>query len=72
MCYKQKKQIADGEKLQKIFDEYDVPEFIVDFFGQIASRAARINYWITIRDTILWLIKKNYIKIVPILNAYLK
>ena len=62
MCYKQKKQIADGEKLQKIFDEYDVPEFIVDFFGQIASRAARINYWITIRDTILWLIKKNYIK----------
>lgn len=62
MCYKQEKQKADGEKLQKIFYEYDVPEFIVDFFSQIASRAARINYWITIRDTILWLIKKNYIK----------
>ena len=62
MCYKQEKQKADGEKLQKIFDEYNVPEFIIDFFSQIASRAARINYWITIRDAILWLIKKNYIK----------
>ena len=52
MCYKQEKQKKNGEKLQAIFDEYNVPEFIVDFFGQIASRAARINYWITIRDTL--------------------
>ena len=31
MCYKQEKQKADGEKLQKIFDEYNVPEFIMIF-----------------------------------------
>ena len=61
MCYKQEKQKINGEKLQAIFDEYNVPEFIVDFFGQIASRAARINYWITIRDALSWLMEKNYI-----------
>lgn len=62
MCYKQEKQKINGEKLQKIFEEYNVPEFIVDFFSQIASRTARINYWITIRDALIWLIEKEYIK----------
>lgn len=61
MCYKEEKQKKNAEKMQNMFDEYNVPEFISDFFNQIASRAARINYWITIRDTLLWLIVKKYI-----------
>lgn len=61
MCYKQEIQRKNGEKLQAIFDEYNVPEFIIDYFSQIASRAARRNYWITIRDAILWLMENDYI-----------
>jgi hypothetical protein len=62
MCYKDEIQKINGEKLQRIINEYNVPEFIIDFFSQIASRKARINYWITIRDMLLWLIEKDYIK----------
>lgn len=61
MTYKEEKQIKLGEKLQKTFDEENVPDFIQDYFHDIASRTARINYWITIRDTLNWLISKKYI-----------
>lgn len=61
MTYKEEKQIKLGEKLQKIFDEENVPDFIQDYFQDIASRTARINYWITIRDMLNWLISKKYI-----------
>ena len=62
MCYKQEVQKKNEAKLKRAFEENHVPEFITDFFSQIASRGARINYWITIRDSLLWLIEKKYIE----------
>ncbi len=61
MCYKSEVQKRNEEKLEKIFDEYNVPEFIRDYFIQISSRAARINYWVTIKDMLLWLLNNKYI-----------
>ncbi len=68
MSYKAEVQKRNEEKLEKIFDEYSVAEFIRDFFIQISNRAARLNYWITIRDMLLWLINNNYIKAENIAN----
>lgn len=62
MCYKQELQKKNGEKLESKFKEDCTPEFIQDFFLQIASRAARITYYGTIKDLLLWLIEKSYIK----------
>lgn len=62
MCYKLEMQKKNEEKLNKMFQENKVPDFIQDYFVDIASRAARINYWITIRDTLNWLIDNKYIE----------
>lgn len=61
MCYKDEVQKKNAEKLQKKFEEDNVPGFIRDFFSQISSRAARINYWITIKDMMLWLLENESI-----------
>lgn len=62
MCYKEEVQKRNAEKLQRKFDEENVPEFIQDFFPRIASRVARINYWSTIKNMLMWLMNKDYIK----------
>ncbi|WP_180272667.1 site-specific integrase [Konateibacter massiliensis] len=62
MCYKEEVQRKNAEKLQRKFDEENVPEFIQDFFPRIASRAARINYWSTIKNMLKWLMENNFIK----------
>lgn len=61
MTYKEEKQIKLGEQLQKKFDEEKVPDFIQDYFQDIASRQSRTDYWTTIRDTLNWMIEKEYI-----------
>lgn len=61
MCYKEEVQRKNAEKLQKKFDYENIPEFIQDFFMYIASRAARINYWSTIKNMLEWMINKGYI-----------
>lgn len=62
MCYKLEVQKQNEEKLNKMFQENKVPDFIQDYFVDIASRAGRINYWSTIRDTLNWLIDNKYIE----------
>lgn len=62
MCYKDEVQRKNAEKLQKKLDEDNVPEFIRDFFLQISSRAARINYWVTIKDILVWFMQNKYIE----------
>lgn len=62
MCYKLEVQKKNEEKLNKMFQENKVPDFIQDYFVDIASRAGRINYWSTIRDTLNWLIDNKYIE----------
>lgn len=61
MCYKDELQKKNEGKLEKIFAEFDAPEFIRDYFIQISSRAARINYWSTIKDMLLWLLNNKHI-----------
>lgn len=61
MCYKLETQNKNAEKLQRKFESDNVPEFIRDYFSQISSRGARINYWITIREMFLWFIENHYI-----------
>lgn len=63
MCYKQELQKKNGERLENKFKEDGTPEFIQDFFLRIASRAARITYYGTIKDLLLWLMEKSYIKV---------
>ena len=62
MCYKEELQRRNGERLQNNLDRECVPEFIQEFFCSIASRAARINYWSTIRNCLEWLISARIIK----------
>ena len=54
MCYKAQVQKRNEEKLNKILRNENVPDFIQDYFLSISSRAARINYWTTIRNTLNW------------------
>lgn len=54
MYYKEEIQRKNGERLQEKFDRDNVPEFIQEFFYGIASRAARINYWSTIKAFLEW------------------
>lgn len=61
MCYKAEVQKKNEEKLERIFDEYNVSGFIRDYFMQISSRAARINYWSTIKDMLSWLLDNKHI-----------
>lgn len=61
MCYKDEVQRKNAEKLQKKLDEDNVPVFIRDYFLQISSRCARINYWVTIKGILVWLIQNKYI-----------
>lgn len=61
MCYKDEVQKKNAEKLLRKFDEDNVPKFIRDFFLQISSRTVRINYWVTIKEILAWLIKNKYI-----------
>ena len=43
MCYKLEVQKQNEEKLNKMFQENKVPDFIQDYFVDIASRAVK-NY----------------------------
>lgn len=61
MCYKQELQRKNEEKLQRKFDEENISLFIQKYFVNIESRAARINYWVAIRDLLLWLMEKKII-----------
>ena len=60
MCYKAEVQKRNEEKLNKMLKNENVPDFIQDSFLSISSRAARINYWTTIRNTLNWLIENKY------------
>lgn len=62
MCYKAEVQKKNEIKLEEIFKKENIPDFIQDYFLSISSRAARLNYWITIRNLFNWLIEKEYIE----------
>ena len=61
MCYKNEIQRKNEEKLQRKFDEDSVPGFIQKYFINIESKAGAINYWIAIKNLLLWLMEKGLI-----------
>lgn len=71
MTYREQLQRKNEQMLQKCFDNDNVPMFIQDYFLDIASRASRRNYWITIRDMLKYFMsiciinKQNISDIIP-------
>ena len=61
MCYKQELQDKNETKLQKKFDEENISLFIQKYFINIESKAGAINYWVAIKDLLLWLMEKKII-----------
>ena len=61
MCYKQELQNKNEAKLQKKFDEENISLFIQKYFINIESKAGAINYWVAIRDLLLWFMEKKII-----------
>lgn len=61
MCYKEEVQKRNEEKLQRKFNEDNVPGFIQTYFINIKSKIGAINYWVAIKDLLLWLMEKSII-----------
>ena len=60
MCYKEEKHRHLSIKLSEKLN--DVPEFIADFFDRYKSAATKNCNWGYIRDLLVWLMDKKYIK----------
>lgn len=56
MCYKDEVQRKNSDKLQRKFEEDNVPGFIRDYLEDIDSKSGALNYWSALRDFLLWLI----------------
>jgi len=56
MCYKDEVQKKNAEKLQRKFEEDNVPKFIRDYFSFMNSEAGKLNYWGTIKNFLMWCI----------------
>lgn len=61
MCYKDEIQKKNAEKLQRKFEEDNVPKFIRDYLEDIESKNGALNYWSALRDFLLWLIGEKII-----------
>ena len=62
MCYKDEVQKKNANKLQKKFEENNVPLFIRDYFSFMNSEAGKLNYWGIIKKFLLWCIERNDIR----------
>ena len=62
MCYKDEVQKKNAEKLQKKFEESNVPLFIRDYFYNLNSEAGKLNYYSVIISMLNWMIDSNRIK----------
>lgn len=61
MCYKDEVQKENADKLQKRFEKDNIPGFIQTYFINIKSKKGAINYYIAIKDLLLWLMDKKII-----------
>lgn len=61
MCYKEELQRKNEEKLQRRFEEDNVPVFIRRYFIDIDSKAGAITYWIALKDLLLWMMENKVI-----------
>ncbi len=62
MCYKDEVQKKNADKLQRKFEEDNVPAFIRDYFTFMNSEAGKLNYWGTIKNFLTWCIGRNDIR----------
>lgn len=62
MCYKDEVQKKNADKLQRKFDEDNVPMFIRDYFYNLNSEAGKLNYYSIIISMLKWMIENNRIK----------
>lgn len=61
MCYKDELQRRNTEKLQIKFEQDNTPGFIQKYFINIESKAGAINYYIAIKDLLVWLMENKTI-----------
>lgn len=62
MCYKDKVQKENAEKLQRKFEEDNVPKFIRDYLEDIESKDGALKYWSALKDFLLWLMKEKIVE----------
>lgn len=62
MCYKLEIQKRNAAKLQRKFEENNVPEFIRRYFIRLKSKKGAINYWTAIKDLFEWLLDNEIVK----------
>ena len=61
MCYKDELQKKNAAKLQRKFEEDNVPGFIRDYFYNLNSEAGKLNYYSIIINAIKWMIENGKI-----------
>ena len=59
MCYKDEVQRKNTENLQRKFEQDNTPGFIQKYFINIESKAGAINYYIAIKDLLVWLMENK-------------
>lgn len=61
MCYKDEVQKKNAEKLQRKFEEDNVPDFIRDYFYNLNSEAGKLNYYSIVISMLKWMIEHERI-----------
>lgn len=61
MCYKDEVQKKNANKLQRKFEEDNVPGFIRDYFYNLNSEAGKLNYYSIIISMLKWMIESKRI-----------
>ena len=61
MCYKDTVQKKNAEKLQKKFEQDNIPAFIRDYFYNLNSEAGKLNYYSIITSMLNWMIEHKRI-----------
>lgn len=62
MCYKDELQRKNAEKLNRKFEEDNVPNFIRNYFCNLNSEAGKLNYYSIIMHMLSWMLIKGRIK----------
>ena len=61
MCYKDEVQKKNADKLQRKFEEDNIPVFIRDYFYNLNSEAGKLNYFSIIISMLNWMIEQKRI-----------
>lgn len=62
MCYKDDTQKKNAEKLQRKFEQDNIPTFIRDYFYNLNSEAGKLNYYSVIVSMLNWIIDSKRVE----------